>query len=169
MAVPNQAYIPGRWELGKKCQLLSLETVATTVLEWCIATYDTEAVLFSSSYRQGFNKQLREAKIKEGSEKIMFNKEATRWLGVLIWKWCPKYYWRRFLCDVEYWPGQPCGARHPYTCGQHSESWESYTFETRSFWWGIYHTFCRVPFPCRKNWKSYIFREDDRKIGQEKR
>lgn len=48
-------------------------------------TYDTsktEAVLFSKSHRQRLNKQLRETKIKVGNEKISFNKEATRWLGV---------------------------------------------------------------------------------------
>ena len=50
-------------------------------------TYDTtktEAVLFSKSYRQRLSKQLRETKIKVGGEHIMFNKEATRWLGVWL-------------------------------------------------------------------------------------
>ena len=68
----------------------TLENVAQTVLEWGTlnaVTYDTsktDAVLFSKSHRQRHNKQLREAKIKVGNEKISFNKEATRWLGVWL-------------------------------------------------------------------------------------
>ena len=68
----------------------TLETVARTVLEWGVTnavTYDTsktEAVLFSKSHRQRLSKQLRETKIRVGNEKIMFNKEATRWLGVWL-------------------------------------------------------------------------------------
>ena len=68
----------------------ALEKVAKEVIEWGkrnAVTYDTsktEAVLFSKSHRQRLNKQLREAKIKVGIEKISFNKEATRWLGVWL-------------------------------------------------------------------------------------
>ena len=68
----------------------TLETVASSVLRWGLTnavTYDTsktEAVLFSKSHRQRLNKQLRETKIQVGNEKIMFNKEATRWLGVWL-------------------------------------------------------------------------------------
>ncbi len=72
-------------EVGK-----ALEKVAKTVIEWGIRnaiTYDTsktEAVLFSKARRQQFNKQLLATKIKVGSERISFNKEATRWLGILV-------------------------------------------------------------------------------------
>ena len=68
----------------------TLENVAKAVLEWGkqnAVTYDvskTEAVLFSKSHRQRLSKQLREAKIKVGDEKISFNKEATRWLGIWL-------------------------------------------------------------------------------------
>ena len=68
----------------------ALEKVAKEVIEWGrlnAVTYDiskTEAVLFSRSHRQRLNKQLREAKIKVGTEKISFNKEATRWLGIWL-------------------------------------------------------------------------------------
>ena len=41
-------------------------------------------MLFSKSHRQRLNQQLREAKLKIGDEKISFNKEATRWLGVWL-------------------------------------------------------------------------------------
>lgn len=63
----------------------TLENVAKEVIKLGrlnIVTYDTsktEAVLFSKSHRQRLNKQLREAKIKVGDEKISFNKEATQW------------------------------------------------------------------------------------------
>lgn len=40
----------------------------------------TEVVRFSKSHRQRLSKQLQEAKIKVGNEKILFNKGATRWL-----------------------------------------------------------------------------------------
>lgn len=72
-------------EIGK-----TLEKVAKTVLQWGTAnavTYDTtktEAVLFSRSHRQRLSKQLRETKIKVGDEQIMFNKDATRWLGIWL-------------------------------------------------------------------------------------
>ena len=68
----------------------TLENVAQVVLKWGrlnAVTYDvskTEAVLFSKSHRQRLNKQLREAKVKVGDEKVSFNKEATRWLGVWL-------------------------------------------------------------------------------------
>lgn len=68
----------------------TLEKAAQTVLEWGILTpitYDTsktEAELFSKSHRQRMNKQLQEAKIKFGNERIPFDKEATRWLGVWL-------------------------------------------------------------------------------------
>ena len=68
----------------------TLENVAKVVLEWGrlnAVTYDiskTEAVLFPKSHRQWLNKQLREAKIKVRDEKISFNKEATRWLGIWL-------------------------------------------------------------------------------------
>ncbi len=68
----------------------ALEKVAKEVIEWGrlnAVTYDTsktETVLFSKSHRQRLNKQLREAKIKVGNEKISFNKEATRRLGVWL-------------------------------------------------------------------------------------
>ena len=72
-------------EVGK-----ALEKVAKMVIEWGkrnAVTYDTsktEAVLFSKARRQKYNKQLQETKIKVGSEKISFNKEATRWLGIWL-------------------------------------------------------------------------------------
>ena len=47
-------------------------------------TSKTEDVLFSKSHRRRLNKQLRKAEIKVGNEKIPFNKEATRWLGVWL-------------------------------------------------------------------------------------
>lgn len=69
----------------------SLEKVAKTALDWGMAnavTYDTsktEAMLFSKSRRQRLNKGLlQETKIKVGNEKIRFNKEVTRWLGVWL-------------------------------------------------------------------------------------
>lgn len=68
----------------------TLEKVAKTVLEWGMlnpVTYNTsktEAELFSKSHRQRLNKQLQEAKIKIGNEKIPFNKGATLWLGVWL-------------------------------------------------------------------------------------
>ena len=68
----------------------ALEKVAKTVIEWGIrnaVTYDTsktEAVLFSKVRRQKLNKQLFDTKIKVGSERISFNKEATRWLGIWV-------------------------------------------------------------------------------------
>lgn len=68
----------------------TLEKDAKSVLQWGMrnaVTYDTsktEAVLFSKSHCQRLGKQLRETKIKVGSEKIAFNKEATRWLGVWL-------------------------------------------------------------------------------------
>ena len=68
----------------------SLKKVAKTALDWGIAnavTHDmskTEAMLFSKSQRQQLSKQLQRTKIKVGNEKIRFNKEATRWLGVWL-------------------------------------------------------------------------------------
>ena len=68
----------------------SLEKVSKTALDWGIAnavTYNTsktEAMLFSKSQRQQLSKQLQRTKIKVGNEKIRFNKEATRWLGVWL-------------------------------------------------------------------------------------
>ncbi len=67
----------------------ALEKVAKEEIEWGrlnAVTYvsKTEAVLFSKSHRQRLNKQLRETKIKVGTENIPFNKEATRWLGVWL-------------------------------------------------------------------------------------
>lgn len=65
----------------------ALEKIAKEVIEWgrlnaiTYNTSKTEAVLF---HRQRLNKQLRKAKIKIGNEKISFNKEATRWLGVWL-------------------------------------------------------------------------------------
>ena len=50
-------------------------------------TYDiakTEAVLFSKAHRQQLNKQIATAQISIGAEKIKFNKEAARWLGVWL-------------------------------------------------------------------------------------
>ena len=67
-----------------------LGRVATIVLEWGkqnAVTYDiakTEAVLFSKSHRQRLNKQIAEVDLKIGTEKIKFNKEATRWLGIWL-------------------------------------------------------------------------------------
>ena len=67
---------------------LTLEKVAKTVLQWGktnAVTYDTakmEAMIFSKSYRQRLNGQIRETKIRVGDERVMFNKEVTRWLGV---------------------------------------------------------------------------------------
>lgn len=68
----------------------ALEKDAKTLLEYgtlnaiiCDMS-KTEAVPFSRSRRQRLNKQLQEANIKVGSEKIVFNKEATRWLGIWL-------------------------------------------------------------------------------------
>ena len=66
----------------------ALEKMAKTVIKWGIrnaVTYDTwktKAVLFSKAQRQKFNSQLLATKIKVGSKRISFNKEATRWLGI---------------------------------------------------------------------------------------
>ena len=68
------------------CPLVS----SLSFLDWGIAnavTYDTsktEAMLFSKSQRQRLSKQFQGTKIKVGNEKIRFNKEATRWLGVWL-------------------------------------------------------------------------------------
>lgn len=68
----------------------ALGQVATVVLDWGNAnavTYGiakTEAVLFSKSHRQRLNRQMAEVQIKIGPEKIKFNKEATRWLGIWL-------------------------------------------------------------------------------------
>ena len=70
--------------------VLTLEKVAKTVLQWSSAnavTYDTaktEAILFSKSYRQRLNRQIRETRIRVEDEIIMFNKKATQWLGVWL-------------------------------------------------------------------------------------
>ena len=77
---------------GTSVQKISktLEIVALSVFRWGltnVVTYDTsktEAVSFSKLHRQQLNKQLRETKIQVGNEKFMFNKEATRWLGVWL-------------------------------------------------------------------------------------
>ena len=64
--------------------------MAQVVLDWGksnAVTYDiakTEAVLFSKSHRQRLNKQIAAVNIKIGTEKIKFNKEATRWLGIWL-------------------------------------------------------------------------------------
>ena len=66
----------------------TLGRVATVVLDWGksnAVTYDiakTKAVLFSKSHCQRLNRQIAEVQIKIGLEKIKFNKEATRWLGI---------------------------------------------------------------------------------------
>lgn len=60
----------------------SFKKVAKEVIEWRkqhVITYNTsttKAVLFSKSDQQQRNKQLWEAKIKVGGEKISFNKKA---------------------------------------------------------------------------------------------
>lgn len=64
--------------------------MASTVIHWgsfnavINDTSKTEAVLFSRSHRQRLNRQLRDIEIKVGNEKMKFNKEATRWLGVWL-------------------------------------------------------------------------------------
>lgn len=68
----------------------TIQKIARTVLQrgrenaLTCDTAKTEAVLFSKSHRQRINRQLREVRIKVGDEKIMFTKEATRWLGVWL-------------------------------------------------------------------------------------
>ena len=68
----------------------TLGQVATVVLDWGksnAVTYDlakTEAVLFSKSHRQRLNKEIAAVQIKIGPEKIKFNNEATRWLGIWL-------------------------------------------------------------------------------------
>ncbi len=68
----------------------SLGQVAQVVLDWGksnVVTYDIakiEAVLFSKSHRQRINKQIAVVNIEIGTEKIKFNKEATRWLGIWL-------------------------------------------------------------------------------------
>ena len=41
-------------------------------------------MIFSKFYRQQLNGQIRETKIQVGDERVIFNKEATRWLGVWL-------------------------------------------------------------------------------------
>lgn len=68
----------------------TVEKVAKTVLELgkqnavIYDTSKTEALLFSKSHQQRFNKKLQEANIKVGDEKISLNKEATQWLAVWL-------------------------------------------------------------------------------------
>ena len=68
----------------------TLGQVAKVVLEWGrsnAVTYDiakTKAVLFSKAHRQRLNKQIAAAQINIGVEKIKFDKEATRWLGIWL-------------------------------------------------------------------------------------
>ena len=48
-------------------------------------TYDTaktELVLFSRARQRRMNQQLRETTVLIGGERIKFNKETTRWLGI---------------------------------------------------------------------------------------
>lgn len=72
-------------EVGK-----ALKKIAKTVIEWGArnaVTYNTsktEAVLFSKGRRQKFNKQLLVTTIKVERDRISFNREATRWLGIWI-------------------------------------------------------------------------------------
>ncbi len=50
-------------------------------------TYDTsktKVVLFSKSHRKRLSKQLQVTKIRVGNKKTIFNKVATRWLGVWL-------------------------------------------------------------------------------------
>lgn len=60
----------------------SLENIAQAILGWekiNAVTYDMskrETVLFSKLHCQRLNKELREAKIKVGDEKISFNKKT---------------------------------------------------------------------------------------------
>ena len=76
--------------ISVKDAVKTLEKVAKTVSEWEMLntmTYNTskiEAVFFSKSHQQWLNKQLREAKIKVKNERIIFNKEATRWLRIWL-------------------------------------------------------------------------------------
>ena len=68
----------------------TLGRVAQVVIEWGksnAVTYDivkTEAVLFSKSHCQRLNKQIATVNIQIGTEKIKFNKDATRWLGIWL-------------------------------------------------------------------------------------
>lgn len=50
---------------------------------WPHVPYST-GVLITACSRQRLSKQLREAKIWVGNVNILFNKEATRWLGVWL-------------------------------------------------------------------------------------
>ena len=47
-------------------------------------TLKTEAVLFSKARWQKFNRQLLSTKIKVGSDRISFNKETTKSLGIWV-------------------------------------------------------------------------------------
>lgn len=68
----------------------TLGQVVTTVLDWRksnAVTYNiakTEAFLFSKTHRQRLNRQIAEVNIKIGPDKIKFNKDATRWLGIWL-------------------------------------------------------------------------------------
>ena len=44
----------------------------------------TEAILFSKARRQKLTRQLSEAELKVGGQTVLFNKEATRWLGIWL-------------------------------------------------------------------------------------
>ena len=68
----------------------TLEKIALLIF-WCgltnVVIYNiskTKAILFSKSHSQQLNKQLRETKVQVSNEKIMFNKEATKWLEVWL-------------------------------------------------------------------------------------
>ena len=68
----------------------TLEKVSKVVLQWGkenAVTYDTgktELVLFSKARPRRRNRQLRETTVLIAGERIKFNKEATRWLGVWL-------------------------------------------------------------------------------------
>lgn len=66
----------------------TLEKVRKIVLEWGeknAVTYDTaktELVLFSRARQRRLSQQLQETTVSIREERIKFNKEATRWLGI---------------------------------------------------------------------------------------
>ena len=68
----------------------ALEKVGNLIVEWGkrnAVTYDTaktELVLFSRARQRRLNQHLRETTVLVGGERIKFNKDATRWLGIWL-------------------------------------------------------------------------------------
>ncbi len=67
---------------------ITLEKMGETVIKWelsNVVTYDiakTEAILFSPTWSKKVNKETSEIQLTIGEEEIMFNNQATQWLGI---------------------------------------------------------------------------------------